>query len=84
MRFCGQGARLAFLSRLQALDLKAYFIGLKDLKPPALDLRQLYQKETSSTEPILIIISPGADPSQELEDLAKAVLGLDKYFQVRA
>jgi hypothetical protein len=40
------------------------------------------QNETQASEPILFIISPGADPSQELEDLAKATIGTEKYHQV--
>lgn len=57
-------------------------LGLKDLKPAPLDLKQLYENETSSMEPIMIIINAGVDPSQELEDLAKSVIGLEKYHQV--
>lgn len=43
---------------------------------------RLFKEETQNTEPILFILSPGADPSQELEDLAKGTVGLDKYHQV--
>lgn len=38
-------------------------IGMKELSPPALNLKRLV-KETVPGEPILIVISPGADPSQ--------------------
>ena len=55
---------------------------MKELAPPNVNLKRLYEKETQCTEPVLIIISPGADPSQELEDLAKQTIGLDKYHQV--
>ena len=37
--------------------------GLKELSP-TLNLRKLYETETLSSEPILVIISPGVDPSQ--------------------
>ena len=37
--------------------------GMKELSPPALNLKRLV-KETVPGEPILIVISPGADPSQ--------------------
>lgn len=37
--------------------------GMKELSPPALNLKRLV-KETVPGEPILVVISPGADPSQ--------------------
>jgi len=40
------------------------------------------QNETQASEPILFILSLGADPSQELQDLAKSTVGADKYHQV--
>jgi dynein heavy chain 2 len=40
------------------------------------------QNETQAAEPILFILSLGADPSQELQDLAKATVGAEKYHQV--
>ncbi|MEQ2279608.1 Cytoplasmic dynein 2 heavy chain 1 [Ameca splendens] len=33
-------------------------------------------------EPVLIIISPGADPSQELKELAAETIGRDKYHEI--
>ncbi|XP_071951365.1 cytoplasmic dynein 2 heavy chain 1-like isoform X2 [Antedon mediterranea] len=56
-------------------------LGMKELSPPSLNLKRLYQ-ETVSSEPILIIISPGADASEELQELADEVIGNDKYHQV--
>ena len=47
-------------------------LGLKELSPPALSLKSVL-KETVATEPILMIVSPGTDPSQELRDLATKV-----------
>ncbi|CAF4464114.1 unnamed protein product, partial [Rotaria magnacalcarata] len=57
-------------------------LGLKDISPETLNLRKLYSKETISTEPILIIISPGADPSAELRDLAMEIVGKDRYAEI--
>lgn len=54
---------------------------LRELSPASVSLKKLYQ-ETISTEPVLILISPGADPSQELQDMAGETVGLDKYHQV--
>ena len=44
-------------------------LGIKELSPPALNLNFIYD-ESYNKEPILMIISPGSDPSQELRDLA--------------
>uniref|UniRef100_A0A665UBA6 Dynein cytoplasmic 2 heavy chain 1 n=1 Tax=Echeneis naucrates TaxID=173247 RepID=A0A665UBA6_ECHNA len=67
-----QSAMAAFAS--QAL-------GMKELSPPPLNLRRLYT-ETLEWEPVLIIISPGADPSQELAELAAETIGRDNYHEV--
>ncbi|KAK7489861.1 hypothetical protein BaRGS_00018883, partial [Batillaria attramentaria] len=56
-------------------------LGMKELSPPGISLKKLYQ-ETLATEPILIVISPGADPSQELQDLATETIGFERYHQV--
>ncbi|XP_008299945.1 cytoplasmic dynein 2 heavy chain 1 [Stegastes partitus] len=66
-----QSAMAAFAS--QAL-------GMKELSPPPLNLRRLYN-ETMEWEPVLIIISPGADPSQELAELAAETVGRDSYHE---
>ena len=57
-------------------------LGIKDISPETLNLKKLYAKETISTEPILIIISPGADPSAELRDLGTEMVGKDRYSEV--
>ncbi|CAD5120552.1 DgyrCDS9119 [Dimorphilus gyrociliatus] len=57
-------------------------LSMDELSPPNVNLKKLYEDETSPDEPILIIISTGADPSQDLEELAKEIVGSDKYFQV--
>ncbi|XP_053561557.1 cytoplasmic dynein 2 heavy chain 1 [Bombina bombina] len=56
-------------------------LGLRDLSPPPLNLKRL-SRETLAIEPILIIISPGADPSQELQELASAEIGRELYHEV--
>ncbi|XP_074649972.1 cytoplasmic dynein 2 heavy chain 1-like [Tubulanus polymorphus] len=57
-------------------------LDMKGLSPPSLNLKKLFQHETIASEPVLIIISPGADPSQELQELATDCIGQDKYHQV--
>jgi dynein heavy chain 2 len=71
--------RLESAMRLFVCDL----LGIKDISPETLNLKKLYSKETISTEPILIIISPGADPSAELRDLAMEIVGKDRYSEVK-
>ncbi|XP_056138994.1 cytoplasmic dynein 2 heavy chain 1 [Lampris incognitus] len=67
-----QSAMAAFASRE---------LGIKELSPPPLNLRRLYS-ETVEWEPVLIIISPGADPSQELTELATETVGRDRYHEI--
>ena len=57
-------------------------LGLKELSPSILNLRRLYSTETLPNEPILIIISTGADPSQEIQEVAEEVVGEDCYNQI--
>lgn len=47
-------------------------MGVASLSPPALSLQRLHGEETHSKLPILFITTPGADPSQEIEEFAKA------------
>ena len=54
---------------------------MKELSAANLNLKRLYS-ETVASEPILIIISAGADPSQELQELANEVTGGEHYHQV--
>ena len=57
-------------------------LGIQDISPETLNLKKLFTKETIASEPILIIISPGADPSTELRDLATQVISKEKYAEV--
>eukprot|EP00727_Mastigamoeba_balamuthi_P008592 m51a1_g4355 putative cytoplasmic dynein 2 heavy chain 1 (4311) ;mRNA; f:228679-242475 len=57
-------------------------LGVTTLSPPALNLSRFYTEETTSRDPVLLIVTPGADPSQELEELADKVVGSGKFFQV--
>ena len=57
--------------------------GLKEISPPTFNLKKLFTEETVSTEPILILISAGADPSHDLQELASDCIGQDRYHQVR-
>ena len=45
-------------------------------------LKELYKKHSSSTIPILFVISPGSDPSKELEELAEKTIGRDNFYQI--
>lgn len=39
-------------------------LSVRELSPETLNLKRLYEQESLAHEPILIIISPGSDPSQ--------------------
>lgn len=57
-------------------------LGLESLNPPPLDLNVIYRDETVSTEPILLLVGNGADPSQELNELANKVVGAHRFHQI--
>ena len=57
-------------------------LGLKELSPATLDLKKLHSKDSMATEAILVVISPGADPSQEIQELAESVVGGDRLHEV--
>nr|CAB3240329.1 cytoplasmic dynein 2 heavy chain 1-like [Phallusia mammillata] len=58
-------------------------LGLREISPPASSLRRLHESGvTLASEPVLIVLSPGADPSQELQELASSVVGDENYYQV--
>jgi dynein heavy chain 2 len=46
-------------------------MGVTTLSPPPLSFQKLHQDDTSNRIPILFVTTPGADPSQELEQFAK-------------
>ncbi len=46
-------------------------LALQDLSPPTLSLGDILS-ETTSTEPVLVVISSGSDPSEELRELASS------------
>jgi hypothetical protein len=60
-----------------------FFVGLRDLSPSALSLKQLLP-ETLATEPVLLVTSPGADPSEELRALAHLTVGDQHYYEVNS
>ncbi|KAJ3309792.1 Cytoplasmic dynein 2 heavy chain 1 [Boothiomyces sp. JEL0838] len=52
------------------------------LSPSSLNLKLLLENETIASEPILFIITPGADPSQDIRDFAISEIGADKLHEV--
>uniref|UniRef100_A0AC35UGI5 Dynein heavy chain n=1 Tax=Rhabditophanes sp. KR3021 TaxID=114890 RepID=A0AC35UGI5_9BILA len=55
---------------------------LTSINPPPLDLESIYQVDSTEHEPILILTGPGADPSQDLEELGKRIVGMENYLQI--
>ena len=54
-------------------------LNLKELSPPALSLKNVL-RETTSDEPVLIIISSGSDPSEELRELAQKTQQVNPFW----
>ena len=46
---------------------------------PQINLGNIFAKYSSPETPILFIISPGSDPSSEVEAFAKETVGADKF-----
>nr|CRZ22352.1 BMA-CHE-3 [Brugia malayi] len=57
-------------------------LGIPSINPSPLDLKSIYKSESNENEPIMILISPGADPSQELEELARKQISSAKFYQI--
>ena len=57
-------------------------LNVKDIAPSTSNIRYIYENETLPGEPILIIISPGSDPSDELRELAESVVGKQAFHEV--
>lgn len=70
--------------RLQSImeQFATVSLGLKELSPATLNLKRLYSTDTLCTEAILVVISPGVDPSTEIEDLAVSVVGKEHFHQI--
>ena len=68
------------ISSMQLFAQRA--LGVRELSPPVVNLKRLYQEQTKCHEPILVLISPGSDVSQELQELAHQVVGPTNYVQV--
>ena len=45
-------------------------------------LQELYEKHSDAKIPILFVISPGSDPSKELEEAADKIIGRDNFIQI--
>ena len=45
-------------------------------------LQDLYEKHSNAKTPILFVISPGSDPSKELEEVADKIIGRDNFQQI--
>ena len=63
-------------------DFACKILNLKDISPSTSNIKIIYESETVAIEPILIIISPGSDPSEELRELAENVVGKQSFHEV--
>lgn len=77
-RMLGILIHLNLLDSFQRILINIFLLGLQRLSSSATRLDQILP-ETNSREPILIFISLGADPSEEIRSLAKRVVGSNFY-----
>jgi dynein heavy chain 2 len=57
-------------------------LGKKSIAPAPLSIKSLYQNDTDCQTPILFIISPGSDPSDELQEFAGMEIGRQGYHEL--
>eukprot|EP00049_Salpingoeca_infusionum_P001770 m.50835 g.50835 ORF g.50835 m.50835 type:complete len:4155 (+) comp11193_c0_seq1:125-12589(+) len=62
--------------------LACQLLGLKDINPTLDSFQKLYRDETTPEEPILILVSAGMDPSDELRDAAAHAVGANAFHEV--
>eukprot|EP00455_Lapot_gusevi_P046342 TRINITY_DN6084_c0_g1_i4.p1 TRINITY_DN6084_c0_g1~~TRINITY_DN6084_c0_g1_i4.p1 ORF type:complete len:746 (-),score=233.94 TRINITY_DN6084_c0_g1_i4:98-2335(-) len=55
---------------------------IKSVSPPTLILKKVYEEESQPVEPLLFVTTPGADPSQELEEFANEIVGRKNFIQL--
>jgi dynein heavy chain 2 len=56
-------------------------LGVKSIAPPPLSLARVCE-EAGCSSPVLFIVTPGSDPSQELEEHAQKTRGRGRYHQL--
>lgn len=56
-------------------------LGVNSVSPPPFSFLSL-SEDLSADEPVLFLVSPGADPCQELADFANQTVGADRYYEV--
>lgn len=61
--------------------IKEAFNG-ETIHPTTFSLSNLYQSDSTAAEPILFIISPGSDPSAELQAFAEQTIGRNGYHEL--
>eukprot|EP00002_Diphylleia_rotans_P017833 TRINITY_DN345_c0_g1_i5.p1 TRINITY_DN345_c0_g1~~TRINITY_DN345_c0_g1_i5.p1 ORF type:complete len:2631 (-),score=563.81 TRINITY_DN345_c0_g1_i5:572-7306(-) len=64
------------------ISFATFMLGLSSLSPTGFNLEHIATQEATHAEPILFIVSPGTDPTVELQELADKVLGSGRLKQV--
>lgn len=57
-------------------------LGVKDLASANSRLRYVADNDMTAHEPVLIVVSEGVDPSQDIRELAEATVGGDRFHEV--
>ena len=53
-----------------------------NLAPPAQTLEAIWKSESAANVPVMLITTPGADPSKELEEFAAKAVGKDRFYSL--
>lgn len=69
------------LESAMQLFIKEAF-GNQSIQPAPFSLSHIVEFESTPTEPILFIISPGSDPSAELQEFAEQSIGRNAYHEL--
>jgi len=57
-------------------------LNVKGVVPLPFSLKDLVERESNASQPVLFTTTPGADPTTELAEYANATIGRDRYFEV--
>uniref|UniRef100_A0A7S1KLM8 Cytoplasmic dynein 2 heavy chain 1 n=1 Tax=Percolomonas cosmopolitus TaxID=63605 RepID=A0A7S1KLM8_9EUKA len=59
-------------------------LGIESVTPPPIGLQDIYEHDSTKDEPILLVTTPGSDPSLELEQMANnhPDVGRERFHQI--
>ena len=57
-------------------------LALESVAPPPMNLKKVFEDESNSQTPVLMIVTTGMDPSKSLREVAEEVVGEDNYKEL--